>query len=185
MKARWLSSLTMPAIVDDEAACHPCGAFTEMLMQRNRCRLLTTALVLLLPACAPQLSTTDSLRLTPAQAVINAAETPMGVSGVFAMVVRATGRQDGQLYLNSERDYRDPRNLTIVVTPAVERALEARLDGPVERVLAGREIAVRGTARKTRIDFFGERGPSGKYYYQTHLRLQSPSDLTVGGSERS
>ena len=56
-----------------------------------------------------------SLRLSPAQAVINAAEIPAGVGGVFELVVRSTGRQGQFLYLHSEADYRDPRNLTIAI----------------------------------------------------------------------
>lgn len=121
------------------------------------------------------------LRMSPAQAVMNAAEMPAGVGGVFEMVVRATGRQGRLLYLNSERDYRDQRNLTIAVGPEQERALAERLGGPVETAIAGKVIAVRGVARKTRIDFVSGGRPSGKYYFQTHLNLRSARDLTVEG----
>ena len=123
------------------------------------------------------------LRLSPAQAVINAAEMPEGVGGVFEMVVRATGRQRGFLYLNSEADYRDPRNLSIVVAPGPEAALAERLGRPVEAAVLRRVIAVRGVARKTRIDFTSNGRPTGKYYYQTHLRLRSARDLTVAGEQ--
>ncbi len=123
------------------------------------------------------------LRLSPAQAVINAAEMPEGVGGVFEMVARATGRQRGFLYLNSEEDYRDPRNLSIVVAPGPEAALAERLGRPVEAAVLRRVIAVRGVARKTRTDFASDGRPTGKYYYQTHLRLRSARDLTVAGEQ--
>lgn len=139
------------------------------------------AVSLLAASCASQPSDLTSLRLTPAQAVINAAETPAGVSGVFEMVVRSTGREGGKLFLNSELDYRDPRNLTIVVSASVEQALEGRLGAPVESAVAKRAIAVRGTARKTKIVFVSDGRVSGKYYFQTHLTVGSARDLTVEG----
>ena len=125
-----------------------------------------------------------ALRLSPAQAVINAAEMPTGIGGVFEMVVRATGRRDGLLYLNSEADYRDPRNLTIVVRPDQERALGTRLGAAVDAAILNKVIAVRGVARKTRIDFTADGRPTGKYYFQTQLALGSARDLTVEGERR-
>jgi hypothetical protein len=136
---------------------------------------------LLLASCAAHASHVTQLRLTPAQAVINAAEMPAGVSGVFERVVRSTGREGGNLFLNSELDYRDPRNLTIVVSPPVEQALENRLGAPVESAVARRTIAVRGTARKIKVVFMSDGRPSGKYYFQTHLTVGSARDLTVEG----
>lgn len=134
-----------------------------------------------LTACTARVAQTPPIFLSPAQAVFNAAARPQGVTGVFEMVVRASGRQDGLLYLNSERDYRDQRNLTIVISPSVERDLTSRLNGPVERRLIDTVIAVRGTARRARILFTENGRPTGKYYFQTHLRLQSARDLTVAG----
>lgn len=144
-------------------------------------RIGIVTVAMLSASCASPTAPMAPLRLSPAQAVINAAETPAGVSGVFEMVVRSTGRDGGMLFLNSELDYRDPRNLTIVVPPAVERALEDRLGGPVEPAILKRTIAARGTARKTKTIFLSEGRPTDKYYFQTHLRLGSARDLTVAG----
>ena len=130
---------------------------------------------------AAQAPRTSPLRLSPAQAVMNAAEMPGGIGGVFEMVVRATGRQGRFLYLNSEADYRDPRNLTIAIAPPEERALAERLGGPVETTILRKVVAVRGVAKKTRIDFTADGRPTGKYYFQTHLNLASARDLTVEG----
>ena len=141
-------------------------------------RALTLAVVIL---SAPVAAQDTPLRLSPAQAVMNAAEMPEGVGGVFEMVVRATGRQDGLLYLNSEADYRDPRNLTIVVAPVEEEALSVRLGGPVQTTILRKVIAVRGIARKTRINFITDGLPTGKYYFQTHLKLRSARDMTIEG----
>lgn len=140
--------------------------------------------VLQSPVIAAQTPRVLPLRLSPAQAVMNAAEMPAGVGGVFEMVVRATGRQGQFLYLNSETDYRDPRNLTIAISPSEERALSERLGRPVETAILRKVIAVRGVAKKIRIDFLTNGHPTGKYYFQTHLYLTSARDLTIEG-ERS
>lgn len=158
----------------------------------TRSNLPVRLLILLLAAmtasaCAPGLSqsavdVSERYRLSPEQAVINAAHMESGVAGVFEMVVRGTGRQNNRLFLNSQADYRDQRTLTLVLVPAVEQALANRLGGPVDEVLTGRLIAARGTAKRTRIDFLDGRGQrTGKYYYQTHLLLNSGDDLTVAG----
>ncbi len=140
----------------------------------------------LLSACQTAPTKIDGLRLTPEQAVFNAAQSEAGTSGVFQMVVRATGRNRGRLFLNSEADYRDPRNLTIVISSRAEKELAARLGGPIEEALSKRAIAVRGTAKKTQIDFFDRRGGrTGKYYFQTHVVLGSARDLTVEGERPS
>lgn len=145
-------------------------------------RLVSGAVpLLLLASCASSDPKFTHLRLTPAPAVMNAAEMPAGVSGVFEMVVRSTGREGGNLFLNSELDYRDPRNLTIVISPSMEQALQARLGAPVESAIAKRTIAVRGTARKIKILFVEDGHPSGKYYFQTHLTVGTARDLTVEG----
>ena len=136
----------------------------------------------LLTACQTAPHASQNLRLTPEQAVFNAAQSEAGTSGVFQMVVRATGRNRGRLFLNSQADYRDPRNLTIVISSEAEAELARRLGGPIDETLLKRAIAVRGTAKKTQIDFYERRGrPSGKYYFQTHVVLESARDLTVEG----
>ena len=130
---------------------------------------------------AAQTPRTLPLRLSPAQAVMNAAEMPEGIGGVFEMVVRATGRQGRFLYLNSEADYRDPRNLTIAIAPLEERALAERLGGVIETSILRKVVAVRGVAKKIRIDFTADGRPTGKYYFQTHLNLASARDITIEG----
>ena len=144
-------------------------------------RAAVAAALVLSASCARPGAQLRPLRLSPEQAVMNAATSAEGVSGTFEMVVRTTGRQGGFLYLNSELDYRDQRNLTIEVSAAVEQALETRFQAPVEMSLRGKVVAVRGTARKVRIDFTQDGRPTGKYYYQTHVRLGSARSLTVEG----
>ncbi len=147
--------------------------------------LAFSASLLMTAACAPISSAERTgaplVRLTPEQAVMNAAEVaPQGVSGLFEMTVRASGVADGgRLYLNSQADYRDPRNMSVVLTPALQTELRARFGAGPGSFLQGKRIAVRGTARRVRIAFTANGRPTQKYYYQTHLVLERASDLSV------
>lgn len=120
--------------------------------------------------------------IDPAMAVqLAAAAGPgRGVDGVFALNVRAVGEEGGRLFLGSQPDYRDPRNLSVAVDPQARLALAARLQADPQAVLKGRPILVRGTARMVRIDFTDAQGqPSGKYYYQTHVRVSDAAQIQL------
>lgn len=116
--------------------------------------------------------------IAPMQAVqLAAAASGRDVSGVFALTVQATGEDRGRLFLNSERDYRDPRNLSIAVDPQAEAGLAQRFGTPLQATLRGKRLLVSGAARRVRIDFTVDGKPSGKYYYQTHVRVTDPDQI--------
>ena len=121
--------------------------------------------------------TQTGLYLPGATATILTAEG--GVAGTFVLQVRATGTDDGRVYLNSETDYRDQRNLTIAITPAAAGALTARLGAPPAAALAGQRIVVDGVATRVRIDFTVDGHPSGKYYYQTQVQVTDAAQIRV------
>ena len=118
--------------------------------------------------------------ITPEKAVIAAAKAaPDGVPGIFKMTVRAVGHENGRVFLNSELDYRDQRNLTIAMNEDVEKALEAKIGAVSEQAFVGRRIFVRGAAQRVRIDFTARGRPTGKYYYQTHVLVSTPVQVAV------
>ena len=122
----------------------------------------------------------DPRPMSPEEAVMAAAEAaPGGVPGVFAMRVTATGWVDRRVYLNSENDYRDQRNLTINISPGAAAALARRHGARADRFFAGKAIEVRGTARRTRIDFISRNRPTGLYYYQTQVAVTDPDQIEV------
>ncbi len=86
--------------------------------------------------------------------VLAAASAPMGISGVFEMPVLAGGKSAKFVYLNSEMDYRDQRNLTISIPMAL--ALEFKDEHGVfpDEYFKFKQIAVRGEAKRNRISFF-------------------------------
>ena len=112
------------------------------------------------------------------EAVIGAADRSTGLIGEFAFVVRATGWDNGKLYLNSEHDYRDPRNLSIAIEPGVAKQIVGQAAKDSQQNFVGRIVVVRGMARTTRIDLTDEADrPSGKYYFQTQVSVGRPQQL--------
>lgn len=116
----------------------------------------------------------------PGEAISRAADAaPRGVRGRFVMKVRAVGRAGGRLYLNSEEDYRDQRNLAVAVPPGAARATMKRLGLRRDGDFVGRRIAVDGVAERVRIDFMSNRRPTDKYYYQTRVRVVRPGQISL------
>jgi hypothetical protein len=134
----------------------------------------------LLPFVLVVLTAFGPALLSPTEAVTAAADAaPRGVRGVFAMRVTATGWVRGRVYLNSENDYRDQRNLTINITPRAAERLARRHGERADRFFVGKRIEVRGTARRTRIDFISRNRPTGLYYYQTHVAVTDPDQISI------
>jgi len=137
---------------------------------------LGSALTLALPAC----SWTALRTVKPEKAVMAAAKAgPEGFGGVFKMTVAAVGHQGGKVFLNSQSDYRDPRNLTIAMTEATAEAVERKAGLSDASGLIGRKIYVRGSARTVRVNFIVDGRPTGKYYYQTHVAVSDPVEIAV------
>lgn len=135
---------------------------------------------LLVTGCVSSVSNDQARWLQPAQAIQLAADAaPRGVPGLFSMQVQATGEQGGEIYLNSELDYRDQRNLTVALTPAAAHQLALRLGEPVTVALDRKRILVRGSATRVRIDFTAGGQPTGKYYYQTHVRVTDAAQIQL------
>lgn len=118
--------------------------------------------------------------IAPAEAIqYAAASAPAGVSGIFELQVQATGRQDGNLYLNSETDYRDQRNLSIAVHPAAIRTLAAQLGQDPALALQGKRLRVMGKALRVPIYLAANGRTTDKYYYQTHVNVTDAAQIQV------
>jgi hypothetical protein len=135
--------------------------------------------LVLLQGCATS-HPKNSLPMSAHEAIFAAADAaPDGVPGLFSFTVQGAGADAWGVYLNSEVDYRDLRNLTISIPG---RAVAAFVDvyGQDPRAFfMGKTVRVEGEARTVRIDFFCNAQPSGKYYYQTHIRIDDPRSIEV------
>lgn len=104
-------------------------------------------------------------------------EPARAIPGTFLMTVQAIGAEDGRVFLNSERDYRNQNCLTVVLAPGVAEQLARQLGVDVPSLLH-RRLSVRGKAQRVRIQFSSAQGQvSNKYYYQTHLQVDDPGQI--------
>lgn len=142
-------------------------------------RLLMVCAIALL-ACACSSVPTDSKGwIEPVEAIRAANDDPAyGVRGEFIMTVKGFGADQKWSYLNSERDYRDQRALTIRMPTSIIPELEKRL-GVKFKDLAGRRLVVLGTAMRVRIDFLQDGKRTGAYYYQTHIKVDSATQVRL------
>jgi hypothetical protein len=110
------------------------------------------------------------IKLSPQEAIMKAADAaPRGVYGVFELDVSRAEKVGPNLFLNSEKDYRDQRNLSVAIGPKVQSELRQRYGEDLRTALLGRKLLVFGYARRVRVDFISGGRRSGKYYYQTHV----------------
>lgn len=140
-------------------------------------RFLIAIIVAILVCSCSTVPTNRKGWIEPVDAIRAASGDPVyGVRGEFVFTVRAMGSDKQRSFLNSQRDYRDQRNLTIVMPTTMVPALEHRL-GITLKELEGRRLVVLGVARRVRINFFCNFRRSGKYYYQTQVRVDSPTQI--------
>lgn len=118
--------------------------------------------------------------MSPMAAVMEAAaKFPGGVNGDFLLTVRASGADGRNVYLNSELDYRDQRNLTVTIPLQVAVELARQLGAEPGIALKGRQLLVRGEARRTTIQFNCGPVATDKYYFQTHVLITDPAQIRV------
>lgn len=148
-------------------------------------RILALPVFLALSACQSP-SAVSNVPAGPAisalQAVMAAADAaPRGVPGTFSLVVKRAEMVGPRLFLNSEQDYRDQRNLSIAIQPQALALLRDRLGKDLAAALRGRTIRVGGVARRTRIAIFNNGKPTNLYYYQTHVSVGSAAQIEIVG----
>ena len=97
----------------------------------------------------------------------------------YSFIVRNVGSSGRMIFINSETDYRDPRNVSVAIPPDAAREIFRRTGRTdLRRALIGQTIIVNGRARRVRIGFFdGYRRPTGEYYYQTHIPIRFGNQL--------
>lgn len=142
-------------------------------------RLLLVAMVAMLASACSSVQRNANGWIEPVEAVRMANEDPeYGIRGEFVMTVRALDSYPERSFLNSESDYRDQRNLTIRMPTSMLPELEEHLGLPFDD-LKGRQLVIAGVAKRARIDFVSDGRPTGKYYYQTHVSVDSPTQIRL------
>ena len=122
----------------------------------------------------------DEQVITPRNAIYRAAEAaPRSIDGVFEFTVKGAGKDDDWIFLNSEEDYRDQRSLNIGIHPKVTARFMAINGMPPGLFFKGKLIRVTGSAKRVRIDFTFRGEKTGKYYYQTQVRVTELNQIEV------
>lgn len=144
----------------------------------------TMVLALFASAARPSVPCGAGQGMCPSQAITRAAAAaPYGAPGRYTLVVRSVGRVKGLIYLNSQRDYRDQRNVSVVLYPQAQHQLRARLGGSIAQGLEGHRIAVIGTARRAKTLYLdAHHHATGRYYYQTHIAITRGNQLVKSPS---
>jgi hypothetical protein len=148
------------------------------------------ALLLSFALCAPAMAQVVSIPpLSPVEAIqLAAAAAPdHEIQGTFLITVKATGdekKPKKKIFLNSELDYRDQRNLTVAIEQSAISGLEARYGKDFKAYFVGKQILVSGAARRVTIIFGKPRvSPNGnlrnKYYFQTHVSVVDADQISL------
>ncbi len=136
-------------------------------------RMLILVLVVLMTGCAVKDTQVMSLIAQTAE------RAPAGIDGEFVLNIKATGQQGPRVYLNTELDYRDRRNVTVVLTPEVARYFATTPKASPLEYFLNKRLRIKGTAKQVTIWFFKDGERSEKYYYQTHINIDSHHQIEV------
>jgi len=111
-----------------------------------RLALFLAALALTVPATA-QRQKLDTL--TPAQAISRAAAaSPKPVRALFQFKVQNAAKSGSGYYLDSEKNYRSPSNLGVVIRPSAMPGLTRKYGADLKSALVGKTIKVIGQVRR-------------------------------------
>lgn len=139
--------------------------------------LAVVLLAFALAACAVAPTRLSGLT-APVAAVRAAGENPNGgARGRFIFTVNAVGVTARQTFLDSASNYRDHDNLAVAMSHQMAQQVAQHLGMPLAE-LKHRRIVVRGIAKRVRVYFVRDGRYTGDYYYQTHVHVSSPTQIS-------
>jgi len=144
---------------------------------------VTILLPILLCGCIGTPKTMNEIEvdwLAPEQAIFAAAKyAPNAIHCTIHFTVRAAEEQDGIIYLNSEKDYRDQRNVSIALLPNAQLEVGKIYGKEAKEFFLNKTVAVEGLVQRVTIIFTVDGRPSEKFYYQTQIPVQFASQLSL------
>lgn len=117
-------------------------------------------------------STWDIIEKTEARA-------PQGLKGEFKLHIKNSGKQSSRVFLNTQEDYRDRRNITVTLLPSFQKAFLEKHDVGIRNFYEDHTILVTGEAKRMKIWFTPNGRRSTKYYFQTHIIVSDLNQITV------
>jgi len=140
--------------------------------------LIITAL--LLTACTSKITLNQTASINEIMQIIALAEekAPEGIEGSFTMDIQSTGRH-GDIFLNTQLDYRDRRNLTVTIDEETGKKLAAIYGSPPEVYFLNKKVNVDGSAYRAKIWLYINEKQTEEYYYQTRIYVTSPNQIEI------
>ena len=137
--------------------------------------ILLTSLFIALSGCATtQKSFASKQGLTARDAIeLSERDAPNRVPGIFSLSIKASGETSRYVYLNTESDYRDRRNVSVVLLPEFQKAFVQKYGKKAEVMLMDKNILVNSYAKRIKIYFYSNGERTEKYYFQTHIPVKS------------
>lgn len=137
--------------------------------------------ILLLSGCSSSPKVTSNADITSVMNLIALTEekAPDGIKGTFQLSIKASGIERNIIYLNTELDYRDRRNITVAIHPRLISALTKKYGNSPDNYLIDKTIEVTGKAKRIKIYFFSNGKRTKKYYFQTHISLKYLDQIKV------
>jgi hypothetical protein len=124
---------------------------------------------------------TKSAALVPAQAIAAAAKADDGAEGVFEFQIGSVGenaRKGRPVFLNSEADYHSPKNLSVMIRPAVVKDVEEAAGGSLDKTLAHKRIKVTGVAKQVKVAVYDDdHKKTGESYMQTRITVTDAGQI--------
>ena len=143
-------------------------------------RKLLILSVALLNACSVNVNTKPVQNLTARDAIeLSEEAAPEGVSGIYSLLIKQHGKQGNTLYLNTQNDYRDRRNVSVVIPKHVQEQFIELHGEPIEQTVLNKSIMVYGKAHREKIWFFNQGKRSEKYYFQTHISINYATQIKL------
>lgn len=134
--------------------------------------------ILLLASCStapPQVTTSE---ISEIEQIIALASNE-NIQGSFTIPIKAVGKQRGVTFLNSETNYKDKKNISIVLSPKISESFEGTYDLNAITYWVGKTVKVSGTAERAKIWYYQQGKKTERYYFQTHIRVTSLDQLQV------
>jgi len=104
---------------------------------------------------------------------------PKGLKGEFLLTIKNSGKQSSNIYLNTQEDYRDRRNISITLLPSFQQAFNAKYRTDLRRFYENKTVRVKGEAKRVKIWFYTQGKQAEKYYFQTHIIVSDLNQITI------
>jgi len=144
-----------------------------------KCLILISILVLSACSSTSKISTSSDIANIMNLIALTEEKAPNGIKGTFQLPIKAAGVQRGIVYLNTETDYRDRRNITIALHPKLIDAFTKKYGSSPNSYFLNKTIEVTGEAKRMKIYFLSKGKITKKYYFQTHIKVSSLSQIKV------